>query len=163
MRLRLLGPGSTVPSVRLGRVILRIDPSAAPPPSSTRSGNNAANADVNGFPSDRLDMGKVEALIGDAVLSENSRKLFDSMKRQQDSGGPGGSPAGAASLQGLAGMLSMMRPPVPAVQASPTPTPTVPAEAAASLSAGATVPPPAVQHPIGVPSGVLAVSEIAKQ
>jgi hypothetical protein len=35
LRLRLLGPGSSVTAVGLGRVILRIDASAAPPPPPT--------------------------------------------------------------------------------------------------------------------------------
>lgn len=164
LRLRLLGPGSSVPSVGIGRVILRIDPSAVPPPSSTHPCNIATNGDENGVPSDRLDMSKVEALIGDAVLSENSRKLFDSMKRQQDTGGPGGSPAGAASLQGLAGMLSMMRPPAPHVRPSAALAPALSdagAGAGARASAGAAVPPPAVQRPLGtggMAAGSLAVS-----
>ena len=62
-------------------------------------------------------------VVSQAVLSEGSRKLFDSIKRQQASGGPGGSPGGAAQLQGLAGVLSMMRPPPsvpsPAARTSP--------------------------------------------
>ena len=73
-------------------------------------------------------------VVSQAVLSEGSRKLFDSIKRQQASGGPGGSPGGAAQLQGLAGVLSMMRPP-PAVP-SPAAARTSP-QAGAATSPGA--------------------------
>ena len=69
LRLRLLGPGSNVPSVGIGRVILRVDRSAAPPPPAApldTLGNSATNGDGNEA-SGRLDMGKVEALIGHSL------------------------------------------------------------------------------------------------